>query len=230
MNILAIETSSEYASVALLSGDETQCFSLEGHANHSERLLPAVSRLLAEAQLTLTALDAVAFGAGPGAFTGLRLACGVAQGLAMGAGLGVVPVCSLAALSMRASASLVLVAADARMGEVYCAAYHLQNGFPETIQEPLCMPPSQLRLIAPGDWFAIGSALRVYDIDLACDSQTRLVGIDAEAYPRAEEIARIAAHEVLCGHVIAPEQAAPLYIRNKVALTKEEQAARKKRA
>lgn len=230
MKILAIETSCEHATVALSLSNEIVQYSLEGHNNHSERLLPLLRQLLAEAQLGLTALDALAFGAGPGAFTGLRLACGVVQGLAMGADLGVVPVNSLGALALQAPASLVFVATDARMGEAYSASYRLRGDLPEALQEPVCVSPQYLRLPTPGDWFAIGSALQAYEVALEEQPDRRLIGIDAQAYPQAREVARIAAHETACGRIIAPELAVPLYVRNKVALTAAEQKARKERA
>src|SRR6185369_12633060 len=118
MKILAIETSGECGSVALLAHGMPFEQVLEGHARHSEHLLPAIRHLLAEAGLVLQELDALAFGAGPGAFTGLRLACGVVQGLALGARLPVVAVGSLQALALEAPPGPVLVAVDARMGEI----------------------------------------------------------------------------------------------------------------
>jgi tRNA threonylcarbamoyladenosine biosynthesis protein TsaB len=230
MKILAIETSCEHASLALLIDDEIVERRLEGHANHSEHLLPTLQGLLAEAQLSLGALDALAFGAGPGAFTGLRLACGVAQGLAMGAALGVVPVCSLAALALQGEGDDVFVATDARMGELYCAAYRRVDGLPVEVQPLTCSPPQQLTLPSSGHWFVIGSALRAHRAVLERIIGTRSRGWNDAAVPRAREIARIAAQQVRGGHAVPPELAAPLYVRDKVALTTSERRDRGGRA
>jgi len=230
MKILSIETSCEHASVALLIDGEVVERTLEGHTNHSERLLPTLRTLLAEAGIALNALDAVAFGAGPGAFTGLRLACGVTQGLAMGAGLGVAPVCSLEALALQGTGESIYVATDARMGEVYAAAYRLQDGYPLEIASPTCSPPDLLTLPRAGQWFAIGSALRAYAGRIPASVLDRLSGRNADAVPRAGDVARLAARLVRQGNLLPPEQAAPLYVRDKVALTTAERLARGGRA
>lgn len=230
MKILAIETSCEHASVALLVADEIIEHRLEGHANHSERLLPTVQGLLAEGGVSLAALDAIAFGAGPGAFTGLRLACGVAQGLAMGANLGVAPVCSLEALALDARAEEVLVLTDARMGEVYSAAYRMVDGFPRETQAPACTPPQLVPVPAGDGWMAVGSALRAYGPALEPLLAGRIVGSDPQAVPRAGAVARLALPRVRQGGLVAPELAAPLYVRDKVALTTAERLARGGRA
>ena len=230
MNILAIETSCEHASVALLSDGHMLERPLEGHANHSEFLLPTLRELLAEAQMSLTQLDAVAFGSGPGAFTGLRLACGVAQGLAMGANLGVVPVSSLAALSLQAEGARVFVATDARMGEVYSAAYRVVEGMPVLVRDMSCDPPQLVQLPESGEWSAIGSALRSYADILRTRWADRVIVWNEAAAPKASDIARIAAYEVRAGRVLAPEQAIPVYVRDKVALTTRERLARGGRA
>ncbi len=207
---------------------------LEGHANHSEHLLPTVRSLLAYAGLELDSLDAIAFGAGPGAFTGLRLACGTVQGLAIGADLGVVPVSSLAALALQGEGDAVFVATDARMGEVYSAAYRVSggvNGAEVTeCRRPMCTPPAQLALPPDGSWFGIGSALRVYAADLPASLLARLSAQNAVAVPRAADVARLAASRYLAGEVVAPEAAVPLYVRDKVALTTAERLARGGRA
>lgn len=230
MKILAIETSCELASLALMVGDDIIERTLEGHANHSERLLPSLRALLADAGLPLTALDALAFGAGPGAFTGLRLACGVAQGLAMGAGLGVVPVSSLAALSVQGDADNVFVATDARMGEVYCAAYRRAGTLPHEVHAPICVPPQQVALPPGPGWYLIGSALRAHPELIDRLAAGRCSGWNATAVPRARDVAAMAAAAVRAGAAVAPELAAPLYVRDKVALTTAERLARGGRA
>ena len=230
MKILSIETSCEHASVALLLDGETVERTLEGHSNHSERLLPTLMSLLADAGVALRALDAVAFGAGPGAFTGLRLACGVAQGLAMGADLGVAPICSLEALALQGSGDAIFVATDARMGEVYSAAYRLSHGLPVAVAPPTCCPPEMLVLPAGGRWSAIGSAFAVYGDRIPDEVLDRLGPQERDAVPRAADVARLAVRLVDRGALVAAEIAAPLYVRDKVALTTAERLARGGRA
>lgn len=230
MKILAIETSCERASVTLRLGSAQSLRRLEGHLNHSERLLPTVRELLAEAGVSLSALDAIAFGSGPGAFTGLRLACGVAQGLAMGAGLGVVPVSSLAALAFESGHRQVLVATDARMGEVYAAAYVCEGDIPEEVFEPICLPPEQLMLPENGHWHLNGSALKAYPERLSALDTERILARDPEAVPSADGVCAIASQLVENGKILAPELAVPLYVRNKVALTTAERFAKGGRA
>lgn len=230
MKILAIETSCEHASVALLIADELVQCSLEGQSNHSERLLPTLHGLLARAEMPLATLDAIAFGAGPGAFTGLRLACGVAQGLAMGAGVGLVPVCSLSALALQTGAERSYVTVDARMGEVYAAAFLLTDDLPVQVQEIVCVPPGDLSLPPTGDWHVAGSALRSYEVAIRSRLSDRVIRWDADLVPRASEVATIARREVALGRLLAPEQAAPLYVRDKVAFTTAERLARGGRA
>ncbi|MCC4116053.1 tRNA (adenosine(37)-N6)-threonylcarbamoyltransferase complex dimerization subunit type 1 TsaB [Aromatoleum toluclasticum] len=230
MKILSIETSCEHASVALLLDGETVERTLEGHSNHSERLLPTLKALLADAGVALGALDAVAFGAGPGAFTGLRLACGVAQGLAMGADLGVAPVCSLEALALQGRGDAIYVATDARMGEVYSAAYRLADGLPVMVAPPTCCPPEMLTLPADGRWSGIGSAFAVYGDRIPHEVLNRLGRPENDAVPRAADVARLAVRLAEGGMLVAAEVAAPLYVRDKVALTTAERLARGGRA
>lgn len=228
MKILAIETSCERGSIALLASDALFERELVGQANHSAYLLPEVRALLADAGLRLQDLDAVAFGSGPGAFTGLRLACAAAQGLALGAGLGVLPVCSIAALAMQGEGDRLFVATDARMNEVYFAAYERREGVLETRQVPRCAAPEAVTL-PDGNWFALGSGLAAYP-ELAERFAERLCGVQSAAVPRAGDVARLALPDVRRGALIAPELAAPLYVRDKVALTTAERLARGGRA
>ncbi|HRQ57599.1 MAG TPA: tRNA (adenosine(37)-N6)-threonylcarbamoyltransferase complex dimerization subunit type 1 TsaB [Azoarcus taiwanensis] len=231
MRILAIETSSEHASIALICNDEITERTLEGHANHSEKLLPSVRELLADSAIGLHQLDGIAFGAGPGAFTGLRLACAAAQGLAMGAGLGVVGVCSLEALSLQGEGDAVLVATDARMGEIYTAAYEMLDGAPALCGAIACIPPQEFQLPEHGRrWFGVGSAFLVHGEVLAERGGAGLqIGLPY-ARVRASDIGRLAAARVAHGAAVQPEHAAPLYVRNKVALTIEERRERGGRA
>ncbi|MDR2881026.1 MAG: tRNA (adenosine(37)-N6)-threonylcarbamoyltransferase complex dimerization subunit type 1 TsaB, partial [Azoarcus sp.] len=188
MKLLAFESSCEHASVALnLDGDINER-RLEGHANHSEHILTLVRSLLADAGLGVGMLDAVAFGAGPGAFTGLRLACGLAQGLALGAGLGVIPVSSLAALAVRSPLPMALVATDARMGEIYHGRYRVERGMVTELAAPACCAPAALTR-PEGEWFGLGSAFAAHEEALA-SVRARLIGCDPLAVPTAEAVSR----------------------------------------
>ena len=200
---------------------------LEGHVGHSEHALAAVRALLAEAGLGVGALDAVAFGAGPGAFTGLRLACGLAQGLALGAGLGVIPVCSLAALAAQSPLPQALAATDARMGEIYHARYRIENGVAVELSVPVCCAPDALPP-PESECFGLGVAFAVYAEKLA-PVRAALAGCDPSAVPTADAVSRLAAARGTAG-IVPAEQALPLYVRNKVAFTKEERLARGNKA
>lgn len=226
MKVLSIETSCEQGSVSVLHHGELLSRRIDGAANHSEAVLRDIRALLAEAGLAPAALDAVAFGAGPGAFTGLRLACGVAQGLALGAGLGVAVVGSLDALALQADARRVFVATDARMGEVYHAAFIFDaDDRPQIASPPACSTPDRVSL-PEGRWLGVGSAFRAWPDALRARLQDRLDGCRDELVPRAEEVARLAADMVGRGALLSPELAAPLYVRDKVAFTTAERLAR----
>lgn len=225
MNVLSLETSCEQASIALLCGQDVRSVALEGHSNHSERILQSIASLLADAGIAARDLSAVAFGCGPGAFTGLRLACGVAQGIAIGAGIGVIPVDSLAALALQAGEGRVLAATDARMGEVYFAGFQVRGSEASPLFEVRCMPAASMEL-GEGDWLGIGSAFRAYPDAFAAQLGEKFIRIDASKVPRAEEIARLAAPRVAAGESVLPEEAALLYVRDKVAYTTAERLAR----
>lgn len=225
MKVLAIETSCEHASIALLSAGEVLERTLEGHANHSEKILAEIACLLADSGVAVGQLDALAFGSGPGAFTGLRLACGLVQGLALGSGVGIAAVSSLAALALQAPVGRVMAATDARMGEVYHCAFELRDGIPTARSEMGCCAPEQV-LLPDGDWFAIGSAFAAYDADLTRRLSERWSGVAAAAVPRAGDVARLAARQAGDGLLLPPERAVPLYVRDKVALTTAERLAR----
>ncbi|MCL1860011.1 MAG: tRNA (adenosine(37)-N6)-threonylcarbamoyltransferase complex dimerization subunit type 1 TsaB [Proteobacteria bacterium] len=227
MKLLAFESSCERASVALNLDGEISARRLNGHAKHSELMLALARSLLADAGLGVSALDAVAFGAGPGAFTGLRLACGLAQGLALGAGLGVIPVCSLAALAAQSPLPQALAVTDARMGEIYYGRYKLEHGMPTELSAPVCCGPAALPL-PEGEWFGLGSAFVAYGQALA-PVRAVLAGCDPLAVPTAEAVSRLAAARGRAG-IVSAEQAVPLYVRDKVALTVAERLARGNRA
>ena len=226
MNLLAIETSTELCSAALLRGDELFVEEVLAHNQHAERLAPIVRRLLARAGLAAADMDAFAFGQGPGSFTGIRIACGLAQGLALGAGRPVVGVSSLLALAEQANASRVVAALDARMGETYLAAYSRMGGDWQAAIEPGLFAQGALPALPGHDWVATGSGFDAFDwLRGAYSAQ---VGNRIEGdLPRAGAGARGAARKLARGESMPAEQAAPLYLRDKVAMTTRERQAAK---
>lgn len=219
MQILALETSTETGSCALWRNGELIERYCPAGRSHSETLLPLVRELLAEAGVSIGQLDAIAFGVGPGAFTGLRVACGAAQGLAVAAGLPVVPVTSLAAMAAASGAQQVLALLDARMGEVYSAAYRLENQRLLLQGNIVLASPVDIDLSTKNaDWLACGNALAAYPALAGRVAQAGL-GLAPDVLPLAAWVARLAAPLLAEGGAIDPAQAAPLYVRDKVAKT-----------
>lgn len=249
--ILALETSSTRCSVGLFSHGEgrTQCTvrTHDGVAEHAQQVLPMVDELLAEAALERQALSAIAFGQGPGAFTGLRVACGMAQGMALGLGVPVIPVSSLLAIAAKAHASLAhgvggapilhVVLQDARMGEAYAAAYGAPDaaGQPwRCVQAPLLLDQTDLAVWLQ-QWSVSWSASQPQvwlsgDLATPGEAMDQLVAVAPERIRRVEPpidgwapdacvLARLAWQAWLRKETLAPDDAMPLYVRNKVAFT-----------
>lgn len=227
MKLLAFDTSTPWLSVALYrDGHWHERDEHAGHA-HSSRLLPLVDDLLDEAGLALAQLDAIAFGAGPGAFTGVRIGCGVAQGLALGAGLPLVPVSTLEALAHTAwrahGAPRVVACLDARMREVYVAGYERTGDAWRAIAQAAVLPPLQVAAaLRISDAFGAGDGFAAYP-DLV--SALPLVQVDAALRPQARAIVELALPRVDAGDVVDAADALPLYVRHRVALTTAERAA-----
>jgi len=223
MRILALETSTNLGTCALWIDGlvvERRC---PPGVSHSETLLPLVRDLLAEADLRVADLDGIAFGAGPGAFTGLRVACAAAQGLALAVDVPVLPVVTLGALALPGEAAQVLALIDARMGEVYAAAYQrLPTGL-SRCGEIRVSRPEEVTL-PEGEWLARGNALAAYPALAARVSALGWV-MEADAMPGAEAVASLGAGMLQAGGGLDPALAAPLYIRDKVAQTVAERLA-----
>ncbi|GAB4453406.1 MAG: tRNA (adenosine(37)-N6)-threonylcarbamoyltransferase complex dimerization subunit type 1 TsaB [Rhodocyclaceae bacterium] len=230
MKLLAIESSTDLLSVALMAGGDLLERSGERGRSHSDLVLVWVRELLAEKGLEPRELDAIAFGAGPGAFTGLRLGCAVAQGLAFDADVPLIGVCSLEVMAAAACGERVLVCADARMEEVYCAAYELAGGFPAVVIAPLVTAPSLAPLPPGGGWLACGSGFRAYGRQLRERLGPCLSEVREEAPAQASVLARLAASRLVAGEPRAGEAALPMYVRERVALTTAERHARGGRA
>jgi len=224
MKILALDTATEACSAALrIGGDTIERFEVLGRG-HAERLLPMVQEVLAEAGVALSALDAIAFGRGPGSFTGLRIGAGVTQGLAFGAGLRVVPVSDLAALASQAAMASgraqVLACLDARMAQVYWAAFDCSDtAAPRALTPEAVANPEDVWLPEKGSrtlFFGAGHGFSAYPA-LHTMLGERLGGFDAGLLPHAREIALIASAEVARGGGVDPELAVPVYLRDEVA-------------
>ncbi|WP_257388792.1 tRNA (adenosine(37)-N6)-threonylcarbamoyltransferase complex dimerization subunit type 1 TsaB [Tahibacter caeni] len=228
MNLLAIETSTEACSVALHHAGTTLARSELAPRRHAELVLPMADALLAEAGLSRRRLDAIAVGRGPGAFTGVRLAVSIAQGMALGLDLPVIPISSLAALALDApdNGADVLAVIDARMGEVYAACYRRTAGDTlQTLDDERVCAPERLQLPPGADWNVIGSGWQAYR-DVLSAQLPAPRWADGQRYPQARAIAVLAVAEFKAGRLLPPEQALPLYLRDKVALTLAEQRAR----
>lgn len=225
MNLLALDTSTEYLSLALILGEERYSRDIHAVQSHSKIILPEIQGLLTQANVQLKDLHGIAFGSGPGSFTGLRIACGVAQGLAFGLNLPVVGVCSLLALAEQADASRVVTCLDARMGELYHAVYEKQAGSWQTIQAPALYKPEALPAVEGSDWVGIGSGWNVCASELQACYQGQICRLQADVQPSALSMARIALADFNNGQSMPAHLAAPLYVRNKVALTSLERAA-----
>lgn len=226
MNLLAIETATEACSVALVHGETVIARSELAPRRHAERMLPMADELLAEAGLGKHALDAIAVGRGPGAFTGVRLAISLAQGMAMALDRPVVTISSLAALALEAPEddAAILAVIDARMGEIYAACYRRddEGGLIALDEERVCTAES-LVLPAAQAWNVVGSGWTTYEEALRRRLQAEPRSFDGACYPQARHVATLAVREFRAGRATAPEHALPVYLRDKVALTLAEQ-------
>jgi len=231
MNLIAFETSTEALSVALsIDGQVRERFELAPR-RHAELALPWAEELLADAGVKRSQLDAIAVGRGPGAFTGVRLAIALAQGIAFALDRPVVAVSTLAALAMRAgatgaNASRVLAAIDARMGEVYSAAFDLRDGDAFALSEESVGPPDNV--MVPGEeggWIGVGTGFGAAENALSQRLASRFVSVDATQLPHAADVARLAAKAFARGEAVSAERIEPAYLRNNVALTLVEQQA-----
>jgi len=207
--------------VALLRGGELFVEEALAENRHSQMLVPMIRRLLERARLDAARMDAFGFGQGPGSFTGIRIACGIVQGLAFGANRPVVPVPSLLALAEQSNESRVIAALDARMGEAYLAAYARNGDEWDEVIAPRLADGASLPPLPGRRWAATGSGFdrHAWLRDAYRDSiEMRFEG----DLPRAGAVARIASRRFARGAGIAAADAAPLYLRDKVALTTEE--------
>lgn len=224
MNLLAVETSTELCSAALLRGGELFVEEALAENRHSELLVPMIRRLLERSRLKPLELDGIGFGQGPGSFTGIRIACGIAQGLAFGAGKPVVPVPSLLALAEQSNERRILAAFDARMDETYLAAYARDGDDWSEVIAPCLADRNALPSLPGREWVASGSGFDRFEWLRRHYRESIATRIEGDL-PRAGAVARIAARRLARGLGVPPEGAAPLYLRDKVALTTAERLA-----
>lgn len=230
MNLIALEASTCRLSVALWLNGEILQRGEDVPNGGSERMLPWIREMLADAGVDWQSLDGIAFGAGPGAFTGLRLACALSQGLAFGLDLPVVGVSSLEALATAAHSNTdhaepIFACLDARMGEIYVAGYRVDGESTETVLAPSVVHPKELRIPAAFDanaWVGCGDGFDSYSALLDHQVGTVRRGL----WPTAAAVARLAAPRLARGEGGDLGEAVPLYVRDKVALTTTERLAR----
>jgi tRNA threonylcarbamoyladenosine biosynthesis protein TsaB len=218
MRFAAIETSTEWCSVALWRDGEVSAIERRAGNRHSELALPMLERLLARAALSAAELDAVAFGAGPGSFTGLRIACALAQGLAFARGVPVLGISSFEALAEESGAKRVLACLDARMREVYYAALEEDAGRWRETLPAQCVAPERVS-VPPGEgWVGCGNGFNAYEELL----RGKVSHMKPEIHPSALAVAKLAAPRLAAGEGVDAALAAPRYVRDKVAFTQEE--------
>jgi tRNA threonylcarbamoyladenosine biosynthesis protein TsaB len=218
MRFAAIETSTEWCSLALWHDGEIAAIERRAGNRHSELALPMLESLFKNWGIKASNLDAIAFGAGPGAFTGLRIACGLAQGLALARGLPVIGISTLEALAQEAGAARVVACIDARMREVYYAALEKRAGRWHEVIAAQCIAP-QSAPPPPGEgWLGCGGGFEVYSELL----KSKVSVVRPQIHPTAVALAQLAAPRLAAGEGVDAALAAPIYVREKVAFTKEE--------
>ncbi|MCW5588162.1 MAG: tRNA (adenosine(37)-N6)-threonylcarbamoyltransferase complex dimerization subunit type 1 TsaB [Legionellales bacterium] len=218
LNILAIETSTDACSVALAQGHDIQEIFNLAPQQHAKIILPLIEELLKRTKVTRQQLDAIAFGRGPGSFTGLRLGAGIAQGLAFGLTLPVIGVSSLQALARLAyrefQAKNTLAAIDARKGEIYLAQFQENNQQMNFITEEILSAPQLPAIDTSQTWHVVGSGFDHYQPQLLTPNPQLIYHPDC--YPHAQDVAKIALEKIIRGEAGDPANAQPVYLRNKV--------------
>jgi tRNA threonylcarbamoyladenosine biosynthesis protein TsaB len=227
MKLLVLDTSTEWCSAALWLDGRIHARRVLAGQRHSSLLLPMVDELLRETGLTLRQLDGIGYGAGPGSFTGLRIACAVTQGLAFGADLPVVGVSTLESIAEQTGATQVLTVLDARMAEVYWAAYRRDGAGWRAVSEPQLALPESVAVPAGGDWVGAGNGFAALGAVLRPRLAAALVRIDETLMPDAAAMAPLAARAFERGEGMDAALAAPIYLRDKVALTVDERRRKK---
>lgn len=227
MKLLAFETATEACSVALyVDGEVRERFDIVPK-QHTQLALPWAEQLLAEAGIKKSQLDAIAVGIGPGAFTGVRLAVALVQGIALALDKPVLPVSTLAALAMQGAdlnCDRILAAIDARMGEIYCAEFRLdKDNLVDALSEEIVIAPETYRSLFEGSMVGVGTGFAANGGVLQNSLEAHLIVCRADALPHAVDVVRLALRDYALGKMIAPDTLEPAYLRNKVAQTLKEQ-------
>jgi len=225
MKLLVLDTSTEWCSAALWLDGRIQAQRVLAEQRHSSLLLPMVDELLREAAISLHQFDGIGYGLGPGSFTGLRIACAVTQGLAFGADLPVVGVSTLESIAEQAGADRVLTVLDARMAEVYWAAYERDDTGWHALTPPQLALPESVAIPGTGDWVGAGNGFAALGDVLRPRLSAQLMRIDDTLMPDAAAMAPLAARAFMRGEGLDAAFAAPIYLRDKVALTMDERRA-----
>jgi len=219
IKILAIDTATEACSAALsVHGEQTECYEIAPR-RHAELILGMVDQLLSSAGLQVADLDALAFGCGPGAFTGVRISAGVIQGLAFAAKLPVVPISTLATLAQGATGEYadIISAIDARMHEIYWGMYHTgPDGLVLPVRADALSRPDQIEIPAGTNWYGAGSGWESYADILRERLGDCLAGYSGDRFPRAADMIPLAIRDFRLGKSVPADQALPVYLRDKV--------------
>jgi len=227
MNILALDTCTEHCSVALKHNAKLYSLTQPTQRGHSDLVLGMMDSLFSQSDSSITDIDALVFGRGPGSFTGVRVGVAVVQGIAFARDIPVVPVSTLASVAQQAidqhNAARIAVAIDARMGEVYAAHFENQNGSAVLLDEEQVCPPESLKPLDKQTWFGAGSGWREYEAVLKQEYAEYLVDINADLHPDAATMLTLANEQIEKGGLISADQALPVYLRNNVAKKKGEQ-------
>ncbi|HFD11156.1 MAG TPA: tRNA (adenosine(37)-N6)-threonylcarbamoyltransferase complex dimerization subunit type 1 TsaB [Crenotrichaceae bacterium] len=220
MKILALETATEACSAALLIDSEVDERFQITPREHSQFILPMVDELMHQAGMSVSQLDAIAFGRGPGSFTGVRLAAAVTQGIAFAADLPVLPVSTLAAMAEDAfrknTVDCVFTAIDARMKEIYWAVFTRQNTVLVENQKESVLAPECVEFIGNDKGIGVGSGWTTYHHILTEKLSSNLTGITSDCFPHAASVARLGAKLLQADGAVLSQQAIPLYLRNNV--------------
>ena len=227
MKLLAFETATEACSVALyIDGEIRERFEIAPKL-HTQLALPWAEQLLADAGIKKSQLDAIAVGIGPGAFTGVRLAVALVQGIALALDKPVLPVSTLAALAMQGAdikAEKILAAIDARMGEIYCAEFRLNtDGLVDAMSAEIVIAPEAYCAESDISFVGVGTGFSANNNALQNNLKSQLIACRADALPHASDVLKLALRDYALGKMMAPDNLEPAYLRNKVALTLREQ-------
>ena len=227
MNILALDSCSEMCSTALLYNGQRYEQREITQRGHSDLVLGMMNGLFEQSGASLADIDVLAFGRGPGSFTGVRVGVSVAQGIAFARDIPVVPISSLAAVAQKAAKELgaeyIAVAMDARMGEIYCAHYHYDGQVMSLLNQERVCDPADFMPFDQESCVGVGTAWRIYETQLQANFGALVSQVEADYYPEASNVILLAEVEVLAGNWLSAEHALPVYLRDNVAKKKAEQ-------